>query len=39
LHDLKKVLHAYGPDLESFAEPLDDRTTVTLRPTWAVALG
>ena len=39
LTTLKRVLAAYGTDLESFAGPLDDRTTVTLHPTRVVALG
>jgi PPOX class probable F420-dependent enzyme len=36
---LKKVLAAYGTDLDSFQAPLDGRTTVTVRPTRVVALG
>jgi PPOX class probable F420-dependent enzyme len=36
---LKKVLAAYGTDLDSFQAPLDGRTTVTLRPTRVVAIG
>ncbi|HEY3750024.1 MAG TPA: PPOX class F420-dependent oxidoreductase [Pseudonocardiaceae bacterium] len=36
---LKKVLAAYGTDLDSFQAPLDGRTTVTLRPTRIVAIG
>ncbi len=36
---LKRVLAAYGTDLDSFLGPLEDRTTVTLRPTHVVALG
>jgi PPOX class probable F420-dependent enzyme len=36
---LKKVLAAYGTDLESFDGPLEGRTTVTLRPTRVVAFG
>jgi PPOX class probable F420-dependent enzyme len=39
LTTLRRVLAAYGTDLESFPGPLEDRTTVTLRPTHAVALG
>ncbi len=39
LATLKRVLAAYGTDLESFPGPLEDRTTVTLRPTHVVALG
>ena len=39
LATLKKVLDAYGTDLESFPGPLEDRTTVTLRPTHVVAQG
>ena len=36
---LKKVLAAYGTDLESFKGPLEGRTTVTLHPTRVIALG
>ncbi len=36
---LKKILAAYGTDLESFDAPLEGRTTVTLRPTRVVAQG
>ena len=39
LTTLKRVLAAYGTDLESFPGPLEDRTTVTLRPIHVVALG
>ena len=39
LATLKRVLAAYGTDLESFPGPLEDRTTVTLHPTHVVALG
>jgi PPOX class probable F420-dependent enzyme len=39
LTTLKRVLAAYGTDLDSFPGPLEDRTTVTLRPTHVVALG
>jgi PPOX class probable F420-dependent enzyme len=39
LTTLKRVLAAYGTDLESFPGPLEDRATVTLRPTHVVALG
>jgi PPOX class probable F420-dependent enzyme len=39
LATLKKVLAAYGTDLDSFQGPLEGRTTVTLRPTRVVALG
>ncbi len=39
LTTLRRVLAAYGTDLESFAGPLEDRTTVTLRPTHVIALG
>jgi PPOX class probable F420-dependent enzyme len=39
LTTLKKVLAAYGTDLASFPGPLEDRTTVTLRPTHVVAQG
>ncbi len=39
LTTLKRVLAAYGTDLESFPGPLEDRNTVTLRPTHVVALG
>ncbi len=39
LATLKKVLAAYGADLATFPGPLEDRTTVTLRPTHAVAQG
>jgi PPOX class probable F420-dependent enzyme len=36
---LRKVLAAYGTDLESFPGPLEGRVTVTLQPTRVVALG
>lgn len=36
---LKKVLAAYGTDLESFGGPLEGRVAVILRPTRVVALG
>jgi PPOX class probable F420-dependent enzyme len=36
---LKRILSAYGTDLESFDAPLEGRTTVTLRPTRVVAIG
>jgi PPOX class probable F420-dependent enzyme len=39
LTTLKRVLAAYGTDLESFPGPLEDRTTVTLHPTRVVAQG
>jgi PPOX class probable F420-dependent enzyme len=39
LTTLKRVLAAYGTDLDSFPGPLEDRVTVTLRPTRVVALG
>lgn len=39
LTTLKRVLADYGTDLASFPGPLEDRTTVTLRPTHVVALG
>ncbi len=39
LTTLKRVLAAYGTSLESFPGPLEDRTSVTLRPTHVVALG
>ena len=39
LSTLKKVLAAYGTDLANFPGPLEDRTTVTLRPTHVVAQG
>jgi PPOX class probable F420-dependent enzyme len=39
LTTLKRVLAAYGTDLESFPGPLEDRVTVTLRPTHVVAVG
>jgi PPOX class probable F420-dependent enzyme len=39
LTTLKRVLGAYGTDLESFPGPLEDRTTVTLRPTHVVTYG
>jgi PPOX class probable F420-dependent enzyme len=39
LTTLNRVLAAYATDLESFPGPLEDRTTVTLRPTHVVALG
>jgi PPOX class probable F420-dependent enzyme len=39
LTTLKRVLTAYGTDLESFPGPLEERATVTLRPTRVVALG
>ena len=36
---LKRVLAAYGTDLDSFPGPLEDRTTVTLHPTRVVING
>jgi hypothetical protein len=39
LETLKKVLAAYGTDLESFDGPIEGRVTVTLRPTRVVAQG
>jgi PPOX class probable F420-dependent enzyme len=39
LTTLKRVLAAYGTDLESFTGPLEDRVAVTLRPTRVIALG
>lgn len=39
LTTLKRVLAAYETDLDSFPGPLEDRVTVTLRPTHVVALG
>jgi PPOX class probable F420-dependent enzyme len=39
LATLKKLLAAYGTDLESFAGPLEGRVTVTLHPARAVASG
>jgi PPOX class probable F420-dependent enzyme len=39
LTTLKRILALYGTDLESFPGPLEDRRTVTLRPTHVVALG
>ena len=39
LTTLKRVLAKYGTDLESFPGPLEERTTVTLRPTHVVAVG
>jgi PPOX class probable F420-dependent enzyme len=39
LTTLGKVLAAYGTDLASFPGPLEDRTTVTLRPDHVVAQG
>jgi PPOX class probable F420-dependent enzyme len=36
---LRKVLAAYGTDLESFNGPLEGRVTITLRPVRVVALG
>jgi PPOX class probable F420-dependent enzyme len=36
---LERVLVAYGTDLASFPGPLEERVTVTLRPTRVVALG
>jgi PPOX class probable F420-dependent enzyme len=36
---LKKVLAAYGTDLDSFSGSLEGRTTITLRPTRVIALG
>ena len=36
LTTLKRVLAAYGTSLESFPGPLEDRTTITLRPTHVV---
>jgi len=36
---LKKVLSAYGADLDSFGGPLEGRVTITVRPTRVVALG
>jgi PPOX class probable F420-dependent enzyme len=39
LTKLVKILTAYGTDLDSFSGPVEDRVTVTLRPTRMVALG
>jgi PPOX class probable F420-dependent enzyme len=36
---LKRILAAYGTDLDSFDAPLDGRQTVTLHPTRVVAIG
>jgi PPOX class probable F420-dependent enzyme len=39
LATLKRVLDAYGTDVDSFGGPLEGRVTVTLRPTRIVAQG
>ena len=39
LETLRRVLAAYGTDLESFGGPLDGRVTVALRPARVVAQG
>jgi PPOX class probable F420-dependent enzyme len=36
---LKRVLAAYGTDIDSFQGPLEDRVTVRLHPSHVVALG
>ena len=39
LNTLRRVVQAYGADLDSFGGPLEDRQTVTIRPTHVVAQG
>jgi PPOX class probable F420-dependent enzyme len=39
LNTLRRVVNAYGTDLDSFGGPLEDRLTVTIHPTRVVAQG
>jgi PPOX class probable F420-dependent enzyme len=39
LATLRRVVNAYGVDLDTFGGPLEDRQTVTIRPTRVVAQG